>query len=572
VGFKKPIWKLKGSEYGGDYQSFPLLFNFWWCYPTSSEGELMHKTDFLVIGGGIAGLTFALEAAQHGQVTVLFKRAPKESATAWAQGGIAAVSSPDDTFDSHRDDTLQAGADLCNTKIVELVVREGPSRIEELIARGAHFDQVEGTKDFHLHKEGGHSRRRILHHADSTGYEIQQALLASARQNPNISFHENTFAIDLITTHKAGVQTEKPVRVLGAYVLFEDDTIQPVLAQKVLVATGGAGKVYLYTSNPDVSTGDGIAMCFRAGARVGNLEFFQFHPTCLYHPKAKSFLLSEALRGEGAVLRRMNGERFMDRHHELAELAPRDVVARAIDFEMKLHGEDYVLLDITSQKPEFVREHFPTLCERCAEFGYDLATEPVPVVPAAHYCCGGVVSDEDGCTDIEDLYVAGECAHTGLHGANRLASNSLLEGVVFGYRAAKHAINSLDRTRAIPDVPAWDSGTAVDSDEQVVIAQNWDEIRRFMWNYVGIVRSDKRLARALRRCDLIEKEINEYYWNFLVTTDLLELRNLNLVARLVIQSAIARKESRGLHYTIDYPEKQSVKQDTIIAPELSTTP
>jgi L-aspartate oxidase len=526
------------------------------------------RTDFLVIGGGVAGLTFALEAAEHGRVTVLFKRAPRESATAWAQGGIAAVSDADDTFEEHRDDTLRAGGGLCHQEIVELVVQEGPTRVAELIKRGAQFDQVEGTGEFHLHREGGHSKRRILHHADSTGFEIQKALLEAARANKNIVFYENTFAIDLITTQKAEIEKGKPNRVLGAYVLFEDDVIRPVLAQKVLVATGGAGKVYLYTSNPDVSTGDGIAMCFRAGARVGNLEFFQFHPTCLYHPKAKSFLLSEALRGEGAVLRRMNGDRFMDQHHELAELAPRDVVARVIDFEMKLHGEDYVLLDITGKPPSFVREHFPTLCKKCEEFGYDLATEPVPVVPAAHYCCGGVVADLDGCTDVLDLYVAGECAHTGLHGANRLASNSLLEGVVFGYRAAKHAIESLDRSRTIPDVPEWDSGTAVDSDEQVVITQNWDEIRRAMWNYVGIVRSNKRLERALRRTNLIQQEINEYYWNFLITTDLLELRNLNLVAKLVILSAIARKESRGLHYTIDYPNLSAEARDTLLVPSL----
>lgn len=530
----------------------------------------MKTFDFLVIGGGIAGLTYALEVAQAGSVAVLFKRSTQESATASAQGGIAAVSAIGDTFDSHVKDTLIAGVGLCHSDTVELVVREGPDQIQKLIDRGAEFDREGATGGFHLHREGGHSQRRIFHRADSTGYEIQRVLLEAARSHSNITFFDNSCAIDLITAHKIGSASAVDAnRVLGAYVLLEDGTIEAIAARKVLVATGGAGKVYLYTSNPDVSSGDGIAMCFRAGARVANMEFFQFHPTCLYHPKAKTFLLTEALRGEGAVLRRVNGERFMERYDERLELAPRDIVARAIDFEMKARGEEFVLLDISHRDSDFIREHFPTVCQTCEQYGYDLTSEPVPVVPAAHYCCGGVVSDRNGLTDVQNLYVAGECAHTGLHGANRLASNSLLEGVVFGYRAAQHAAHTLDKEFSVPELPVWDSGSAVDSDELVVVTQNWDEIRRFMWNYVGIVRSDKRLERALHRSDLIQKEIDEYYWNFYVTSDLLELRNLSLVARLVIQSALRRKESRGLHYTIDYPKSSSKwEQDTIITPEV----
>lgn len=527
----------------------------------------MMQFDFLVIGGGIAGLTFALEAAKVGTVAVLVKKTFDQSSTSWAQGGIAAVTASDDNFDLHIQDTLTAGAGLCKRETVELVVKEGPDRVQELVNLGVHFDKVEGSPDYHLHREGGHSRRRIFHSADATGAEIQRTLLKACRRENRIHFFPHSSAIDLITTHKLGVELDSVNRVLGAYVYLSPGKIEPVLAKKVLVATGGAGKVYLYTSNPDVATGDGIAMCYRAGCRVANMEFFQFHPTCLYHPQAKSFLITEAMRGEGAKLKRTNGEEFMHRYHELRELAPRDVVARAIDNEMKRCGEDYVLLDITHRDPQFVREHFPTIYQRCLSFGFDITKDPIPVVPAAHYCCGGVVCDFDARTDIDALYVAGECAHTGLHGANRLASNSLLEGVVFGYRAACHAIKTISESCPHPAIPAWDPGNATDSDESVVITQNWDEIRRFMWNYVGIVRTSKRLERALHRVDLISKEITEYYWNVHVTPDLIELRNLSLVAEMVIRCAVQRHESRGLHYTLDYPElSPGIPRDTVLDP------
>ena len=509
----------------------------------------MERSDFLVIGGGVAGLTFALEAAKHGTVTILFKKDLEQSSTSWAQVGIAAVTEPDDDFGLHIEDTLIAGAGLCDRNIVEIVVTEGPVRVQELINLGAQFDKV-GTS-YHLHREGGHSRRRIFHTGDGTGMTIQQTLLAAAKSSPNIQFLTDALAIDLITSKKVSGSSSTG-EVFGAYV-YHKGRIIPYVAKKVLVATGGAGKVYLYTSNPDVATGDGIAMCYRAGVSVANMELFQFHPTCLYHPAAKSFLITEAMRGEGGKLRRINGELFMHKYHKDEELAPRDIVARAIDHEMKLHGEDHVLLDMTHKSKDFLMEHFPNIYARCLEFGFDLSITPLPVVPAAHYCCGGVVTNERGETTLKNLYVAGEAAWTGLHGANRLASNSLLEGLVFGYRAAHSAIKTLSETTLPTSVPGWDSGTAVNSDEAVVISQNWDEIRRFMWNYVGIVRSDKRLLRAKARSLMILKEIEDYYWNFIVTPDLIELRNLGLIAFLVIECALQRKESRGLHYTIDYP-------------------
>jgi L-aspartate oxidase len=522
---------------------------------------MTQKFDYLVIGGGIAGLTFAKQVAPHGKVAILFKKELTQSSTAWAQGGIAAVTTPEDDFDLHIEDTLKAGAGLCHKKIVEIVIKEGPQRVYELIDQGAKFDKSDDS-NYHLHQEGGHSRRRIFHSADHTGYEIQKTLLESVKTHSNVTYFERYNAIDLITTAKLGLSGDN--LVVGAYVLNAQGRVEVFSAKVVLVATGGAGKVYLYTSNPDVASGDGIAMCYRAGCEVANMEFFQFHPTCLYDARAKSFLITEAMRGEGAQLKRANGETFMEHYHELKELAPRDIVARAIDSEMKKHGEDCVYLDITHKPADFIKEHFPMIYEKCLSYGYDITKHPIPVVPAAHYCCGGVVSGEWGETKIKNLYVAGECAHTGLHGANRLASNSLLEGLVFGYRSAQHAIEKSQQTLSV-NIPRWNKGEAVEADEQVVITQNWDEIRRCMWNYVGIVRSTKRLERALRRVQLIQQEINDYYWNFRVTSDLLELRNLSVVAELVVRSALARKESRGLHYTIDHPETNpSYLVDTVI--------
>lgn len=521
------------------------------------------RVDFLVIGGGVAGLTYALEVADKGSVAVLFKKDLAQSSTAWAQGGIAAVTNETDSFDFHIRDTLGAGDGLCNEEIVSLVVKEGPECVERLIARGARFDS--GQDGYHLHQEGGHSKRRIFHSADATGWEIQRALLTACEQHSNITFLPHKFAVDLITTHKLGIEKEKSNRALGAYVLGENGVVDSYLAKRVLVATGGAGKVYLYTSNPDVATGDGIAMCFRAGVPVANMEFFQFHPTCLFHPKAKNFLITEAMRGEGAHLLRIGGERFLHKYDKREELAPRDIVARAIDAEMKRHGEEHVLLDISHRGTAFVQEHFPTIYEKCLEYGYDISKEPVPVVPAAHYCCGGVIADKDGATSIENLYAAGEVACTGLHGANRLASNSLLEGLVIGTRAAHQSVQGIESADNSLEVSGWDSGKAKDSDEQVVILQNWEEIRRLMWNYVGIVRSTKRLERALRRNRLIREDIERYYWDFFVTADLLELRNLSIVADLVIRSALLRKESRGLHYMLDFPEKhEEYARDTLI--------
>lgn len=520
--------------------------------------------DFLVIGGGIAGMTYALEVARHGSVAILFKKSHTESSTAWAQGGIAAVQDKDDSFDSHISDTIKAGAGLVNPEIARIVITEGPQRVQELIERGADFDKQENGKYYSLHKEGGHSCRRILHNSDATGWEIQKTLLEAADKEKNIQFFAEHSAIDLITTKKLNPETKENY-ILGVYVLTPDNSIKVFTAKKIMLATGGAGKVYLYTSNPDVATGDGIAMCYRAGLSVANMEFFQFHPTCLFHSKAKSFLITEAIRGEGGKLTRINAEPFMQKYHAMQELAPRDIVARAIDNEMKTHGEDYVLLDISHRGAEFVKKHFPTIYEKCLTFGIDISKEAIPVVPAAHYCCGGVVTDVNGATEIKNLYIAGETSCTGLHGANRLASNSLLEGLVFAFRAAKDSINNFELKPDIyPSIPEWDSGKATDSDEEVVITQNWDEIRRFMWNYVGIVRTNKRLQRALERSNLIDREINKYYWDFKLTPDLLELRNLSLVANLVIRSAIEREESRGLHYSLDYPKTRQTRANTIL--------
>jgi L-aspartate oxidase len=527
--------------------------------------------DYLVIGSGIAGLSFALEVAGHGRVAIVTKDRSDESSSSYAQGGVATVWSPEDSFEAHVADTLAAGAGLCHPDVVETVVREGPERIRELIALGTRFDTaVRGDQvEYDLGREGGHSRRRVLHARDLTGQEIVRALTEALRGRPTVTLFENAIAVDLITDRKLG-RGDGPGTCWGAYVYDRlTGTVRTMAARATALCTGGAGKVYLYTTNPDVATGDGVAIAYRAGAPVANLEFFQFHPTCLFHPQAKSFLVSEALRGEGAVLRRPDGTAFMASYHGDAELAPRDIVARAIDHEMKVHGFEHVYLDITHRPASYLAERFPTVLRRCRELGIDITREWIPVVPAAHYLCGGVVTDRDGRTAVERLYACGEVAMTGLHGANRLASNSLLEGLVFGHRAARSARAWLaaDGNRP-PALPGWNPGTAVDSDESVVVTQNWDEVRRTMWNFVGIVRSNRRLERARKRIAMLQDEIREYYWNFLVTGDLLELRNIATVAELIVLSALARRESRGLHYTIDYPVRDDAhwRHDTILTP------
>ncbi|WP_394849054.1 L-aspartate oxidase [Pendulispora brunnea] len=511
--------------------------------------------DFLVIGSGVAGLTFALEAAAYGDVVLITKRSRDESNTKYAQGGIAAVLDADDSFEAHIKDTVVAGAGLNHPQAVEICVKEGPGRIAQLRSIGARFDRASGAPpdrnaDLDLHLEGGHSARRIVHAEDMTGREVERALLEAVAAQPRIRILEEHMGVDLITLAKYG----GPEVCAGAYVLdVSAGKVVTILARHTILASGGAGKVYLYTSNPDVATGDGLAMAYRAGAEIANMEFYQFHPTCLFNPQSKNFLITEAMRGEGAVLRRLDGTSFMKEHHPLADLAPRDIVARAIDHEMKRTGAEHVLLDITDKKPSFVKEHFPGIYAECLRYGIDITVQPIPVVPAAHYQCGGVSTDFDGRTTIPGLWAIGEVAHTGLHGANRLASNSLLEGLVFAHRAAE-ALKSVDRSAPWPDVPEWDVGEAGTSDEAVVITQNWDELRRFMWNYVGIVRSQKRLRRAARRINVLQEEIGEYYWNYFVTRDLLELRNIATVAQLIVECASARRESRGLHYNIDYPE------------------
>ncbi len=527
-----------------------------------------HLFDFLVIGSGLAGLFYSLRVAEHGSVGLVTKRRSADSATSWAQGGIAAVVGPDDSFEAHVDDTLRAGADLCKEDVVRFVVTHGPDAIDALLKYGVDFDRRREPghdSEFDLGREGGHTRRRVLHHLDITGQEIEQSLIARARAHPNITIFENHCAIDLLTSHKAG-RTEGD-RALGAYVLdSRSGEVERFQAPITLLATGGAGKVYLYTSNPDIASGDGMAMAYRAGATVANMEFIQFHPTCLFHPLAKSFLISEAVRGEGGVLRTQAGEAFMARYHEMADLAPRDVVARAIDTELKRSGNEYVLLDVTHKDADFLRSRFPKIYERCRSFGFDITQQPIPVVPAVHYCCGGVRTNLSGETDLPNLFAAGEVANTGLHGANRLASNSLLEALVFAEAAAAEGIRRREEIPDTGDAPVWESGDATESHEAVVITQNWDEIRRFMWNYVGIVRSDKRLARAQRRISLLREEIDEYYWNFRITPDLIELRNLATVASLVISAARFRQESRGLHYNLDHPDRddEHFRRDTLL--------
>jgi L-aspartate oxidase len=521
------------------------------------------RFDTLIIGSGLAGLSLALKLADRQKVAVITKKALLDGASAWAQGGIAAVLSPNDSLDEHIHDTLVAGAGLCDPETTRFVVERGAAAINWLISQGVPFSRDVGSDSgFHLTREGGHSHRRIIHATDATGRAVQETIATKARTHPNITLLERHIAVDLITGNKLGRNDN---RCYGAYALNSlNDEVVTIAAQNTVLATGGAGKVYLYTTNPDTATGDGIAMGWRAGCRVSNMEFIQFHPTCLYHPHAKSFLISEAVRGEGGILKLPDGTRFMPWHDERAELAPRDVVARAIDFEMKKRGLDCVYLDISHQPVEFLQEHFPTIYSRCLALGIDISKQPIPVVPAVHFTCGGVMTDLHGRTDVNGLYAIGETACTGLHGANRLASNSLLECLVFAEAASQ---DILGKTPAqIPELPQWDESLVTDADETVVISHNWDELRRFMWDYVGIVRTTKRLQRAQHRIRLLHEEINEYYRNFHVSADLLELRNLVMTADLIVQSALSRHESRGLHFSKDYPKMLPEATPTILTP------
>jgi len=528
---------------------------------------MQHNTDILIIGGGAAGLSLALRLADTHHISLISKGILREGSTLYAQGGVAAVLDPSDSIESHVQDTLAAGANLCNEDIVRFTVKHGAENIDWLIKQGIKFTRTSNNKDYHLTREGGHSQRRIIHAQDASGRAIETTLEHKVRTHPNIEIYEHHNAIDLITSAKMGKKNGNTC--LGAYILDRKfNRVEVFQAKHTVLATGGASKVYLYTTNPDTSTGDGIAMAWRAGCRVANMEFNQFHPTCLYHPDAKSFLITEAVRGEGGILRLPDGTPFMKKFDKRAELAPRDIVARAIDHEMKRLGTECVYLDISHKPANFISRMFPTVYERCLEFGIDITKEPIPIVPAAHYTCGGVVTDISGQTDVNQLYAIGETAFTGLHGANRMASNSILECLVFAQSASRHILKQGKHKTENIELPKWDESRVTDSDEEVVVTHNWDELRRFMWDYVGIVRTDKRLKRAKSRVNLLLKEIDEYYGNFRVTSDLLELRNLAVVADLIIQSAIDRKESRGLHYTLNYPDlnEKHKPENTVLHP------
>ena len=524
-----------------------------------------HHFDVIIVGSGGAGLSLALSLPDHFNIAVLAKSTLTEASTFYAQGGVAAVLDKTDSIKQHIDDTMIAGAQLCELEAVKQTVEGGKPSVDFLLKHGVKFT-LDEQEQLHLTREGGHSQRRIIHAADATGREISTTLVQRAQEKHNITIFENYIAIDLITSQKLGLK-DQDNRALGLYALDEKtEQVHTFLAPSTALACGGAMKAYLYTSNPDIATGDGIAMAYRAGCRVANMEFNQFHPTCLYHPQARSFLITEAMRGEGAYLRLPDGERFMLRFDERAELAPRDIVARAIDYEIKRLGIRHVWLDITHKDETFIKEHFPTLYARLLELGIDITKDMIPVVPAAHYTCGGVMVDENSQTDIEGLYAIGETSYTGLHGANRMASNSLLECFVYGMSAAKHIESQFNTSYISPDVPAWDDSQVMNPDEDVVILQNWDELRQTMWNYVGIVRSTKRLERALHRIEMLKREITEYYQDYQVSKNLIELRNLVLVSEMIVRCAMERKESRGLHYTLDYPELGPELRKTILIP------
>lgn len=532
-----------------------------------SNSHTTHYFDVIIVGSGGAGLSLALSLPEHFNIAVLAKSHLTDASTFYAQGGVAAVLNPSDSIQQHIDDTMIAGVQLCELDAVQHTVNGGRPSVDFLLQQGVDFTRDQ-DQQLHLTREGGHSQRRIIHAADATGKAISSTLVQRAQEKANIRIFENYIAIDVITQHKVSQQqTDQPNRALGVYALNDNNgQVHTFLAPFTALACGGAMKAYLYTSNPDIATGDGIAMAYRAGCRVANMEFNQFHPTCLYHPQARSFLITEAMRGEGAYLRLPNGERFMLRFDERAELAPRDIVARAIDYEIKRLGIRHVWLDIRHQPAEFVIEHFPTLYAKLLELGIDITQDMIPVVPAAHYTCGGVMVDEHSQTDLPGLYAIGETAYTGLHGANRMASNSLLECFVYGMSAATHIQQQFDPNVQLPAIPAWDTSQVSNADEEVVILQNWDELRATMWNYVGIVRTTKRLERALHRIEMLKAEITEYYQGYHVSKNLIELRNLVLVSEMIVRCAMQRKESRGLHYTLDYPELADTLQKTVLSP------